>query len=377
MPSDHEELDALRERIGTFLAEASPLSVDSTLGRIEEIVRRIANAWSGSWIGYQASVYYANLEAPPPGAHFSSEMGLMQLHFSRGTSGDWREYPFDEVRAEIFARAGNPDLSAIRDWAERGARLVSDIQADVGSILQHATGSRADPFLDRLREEADKVVVFSSADIIEHLRPSGNVLSRDSIAISQGFRVPPHVSVVAEIGALRSPANAFQTLARICKQASAHLARLQKRSEKASRIGTNVFIGHGRSALWRELKDFVQDRMRLPWEEFNRVPVAGVTNITRLSEMLDSSAIAFLVLTAEDEQANGKFHARANVIHEAGLFQGRLGFTRAIVVLEDGCEEFSNIQGLGQIRFPAGNIKASFEDVRQVLEREGLVGDGV
>jgi predicted nucleotide-binding protein len=125
--------------------------------------------------------------------------------------------------------------------------------------------------------------------------------------------------------------------------------------------------------MWRELKDFIQDRLHLPWDEFNRVPVAGVTNIARLSEMLDAAAIAFLVMTAEDEQVDGKLHARMNVIHEAGLFQGRLGFTRAILLLEEECEEFSNIHGLGQIRFPKGNIKAAFDDVRQVLEREGLV----
>ena len=56
-----------------------------------------------------------------------------------------------------------------------------------------------------------------------------------------------------------------------------------------------------------------------------------------------------------------------NVVHEAGLFQGRLGFSRAIILLEESCEEFSNIHGLGQIRFPKGNIKAVFEDVRQLL----------
>jgi predicted nucleotide-binding protein len=78
-------------------------------------------------------------------------------------------------------------------------------------------------------------------------------------------------------------------------------------------------------------------------------------------------------MTAEDEQSDGQLHARMNVIHEAGLFQGRLGFQRAIVLLEDGCEEFSNIQGLGQIRFPKGDIRAVFEEVRQVLEREGLL----
>ena len=103
------------------------------------------------------------------------------------------------------------------------------------------------------------------------------------------------------------------------------------------------------------------------------MPVAGVTNIARLSEMLDAAAIALLVMTGEDEQTDGKLRARMNVVHEAGLFQGRLGFTRVIVLLEEGCEEFSNIQGLGQIRFPKGNIKAAFDEVCQVLEREGLV----
>jgi predicted nucleotide-binding protein len=134
-----------------------------------------------------------------------------------------------------------------------------------------------------------------------------------------------------------------------------------------------VFIGHGRAGAWRELKDFIQDRVRLPWDEFNRVPVAGVTNVARLSEMLDAASIAFLVMTAEDEMADGTAQARMNVIHEAGLFQGRLGFGRAIVMFEEGCAEFSNAAGLGQIRFPRGNIAAAFEEVRRVLEREGLI----
>ena len=98
-----------------------------------------------------------------------------------------------------------------------------------------------------------------------------------------------------------------------------------------------------------------------------------MTNISRLSELLDAAAIAFLLMTGEDEQADGKLHARMNVIHEAGLFQGRLGFTKAIVVLEEGCEEFGNIHGLGQIRFPRGKIKAAFDETRQVLEGEGLL----
>jgi predicted nucleotide-binding protein len=138
-------------------------------------------------------------------------------------------------------------------------------------------------------------------------------------------------------------------------------------------VSKNIFIGHGRSQDWRELKDFISDRLRLSWDEFNRVPVAGSTNVKRLAEMLDQACFAFLVMTAEDLTSDGKLNARLNVIHEAGLFQGRLGFDKAIILLENGCEEFSNVQGLGQIRFDKGEIKSTFEEVRRVLERSDVI----
>lgn len=69
----------------------------------------------------------------------------------------------------------------------------------------------------------------------------------------------------------------------------------------------------------------------------------------------------------------GRHGGHQTAIHEAGLCQGRLGFERAIILLEDGCAEFSNIHGLGQIRFPKGNISAKFQEIRNVLEREGII----
>ena len=137
--------------------------------------------------------------------------------------------------------------------------------------------------------------------------------------------------------------------------------------------GRRIFIGHGRSPIWRELKDFMQDRLSLTWDEFNREAVAGIGTSERLQTMLNSASFAFLVLTAEEEHADSTIHARPNVIHEVGLFQGKLGMRRAIVLLEEGCSEFSNIVGLGQIRFPKGNIAASFEEIRRVLEREHVI----
>jgi len=134
-----------------------------------------------------------------------------------------------------------------------------------------------------------------------------------------------------------------------------------------------VFVGHGRSTIWLQLKDFLVERLGLEHEEFNREATAGLSTKERLEQMLDSTGFALLVLTAEDEHADGSQHARENVIHETGLFQGRHGFRRAIVLLEDGCTEFSNMAGVTQIRFPKGDVLARSEDVRRVLEREGFV----
>ena len=77
-------------------------------------------------------------------------------------------------------------------------------------------------------------------------------------------------------------------------------------------------------------------------------------------------------MTAEDEDSDALHRARQNVVHEVGLFQGKLGTRKAIILIEEGCQEFSNIVGLSQIRFPRGHISAVFEEIRRVLEREGI-----
>lgn len=139
-------------------------------------------------------------------------------------------------------------------------------------------------------------------------------------------------------------------------------------------LSRKVFIGHGRSLVWYQLKDFLSDRLHLTCNEFNSEAVAGISTTERLQTLLEDSGFAFLVMTAEDGHADGSTHARENVIHEAGLFQGKLGFKRAIILLEDGCAQFSNIQGLTYISFPKGSLEPAFDKIRHVLEREKLCG---
>ena len=107
-----------------------------------------------------------------------------------------------------------------------------------------------------------------------------------------------------------------------------------------------VFIGHGHSNSWRDLKDHLHEKHGYRVVAYEIGARAGHTVRDVLESMLDESAIAFLVMTGEDLTADGALNPRLNVVHEAGLFQGRLGFERAIVLLEQGTNEFSNIHGI-------------------------------
>ena len=131
-----------------------------------------------------------------------------------------------------------------------------------------------------------------------------------------------------------------------------------------------IFIGHGRDPQWSNLKDHLHEKHGLNINHYEIGPRAGKSIKEVLEEMLNESSFALLVLTGEDMHTNGELHARDNVIHELGLFQGRLGFTRAIVLLEEGVQEFSNILGINQLRFARGRIKETFGDVLATIRRE-------
>ncbi|KAF0165630.1 MAG: hypothetical protein FD157_1257 [Rhodocyclaceae bacterium] len=366
--TDVDDLLSAAEKLSAASSRLADPEFIGLLDRVRSVIDRFKMASSGSWLGYHANVYYTDFAPPVPGDHFSQEWGLMH-----GKSG-WREYDEGVVVAAIMKEAGDPDLVGILASAKPTVEVFEQTQPVVISRLTRAAATRKDDnFIKDLVDKAGRIKLLDEEDLLNQWAPRGQVMTRDMAALNAGRRPPPHASVAAKVGVAELPYLACKELGKLAAQAADHLSYEAKREHSAARIGSRIFIGHGQSPLWKNLKDFVQDRLRLPWDEFNRVPVAGVTNIARLAEMMDNAAIAFLVMTGEDEQSDGALRARENVVHEAGLFQGRLGFERAIILLEEGCTEFSNINGLGQIRFPKGNIGTIFEELRRVLEREGIL----
>lgn len=373
----NKHADDLRE-IAARLRERSKdfKEISAAVSATEAAARHVGKSFSGSALGYHSRTYYRDFSTPPAGARFNSEWGLMLdrgiVQATRGLSGsigDWHEYTDEMVNKEIAEAAGNPKLSLAKSKA--AFEQFQEAQSEVSSIMSAQRLIFWDEHLERLANVANSITVEKANEIAARQTHRSNVVCRDTRAVNEGYQVPPHIMVLAKMTVIRNSFSHCDDLADVAEKIASHLKRIG--GTVKSPTNKVVFIGHGRSLVWYQLKDFLKDKLNLPVEEFNSSSPAGKTVTERLSEMLDASAFAFLVMTGEDENLDGKIQARLNVVHEIGLFQGRLGFKRAIVLLEQDCEEFSNIHGLTQIRFPKSNINSKLEEIREVLIREKII----
>lgn len=165
-----------------------------------------------------------------------------------------------------------------------------------------------------------------------------------------------------------------QQLKRLPKEELLKMLDDVKPKQKSNSSGEGkVFIGHGKSKLWLSIQLFLQDDLELKTLTFESESRTSESIVNILDEFLNESSFAILIMTAEDETSDGKIRARQNVIHEAGLFQGRLGFDKVVILKQDGTEEFSNIAGLQYIPFSNENVEHCFHELRRKLKKTGLI----
>ena len=365
-------LNEVCEDLKSFLADEKTLAIGRAISAITPQIDKVAASWSRSNLGYHANVYYSGLDRPQPGHHFNSMQGLREAWPLEGTTGPWGEVDPAALRQLLLTNAGEPNFALDFAWMEGAERRFRAAKSTLKSMLSVALAKRADDFLKEQLEALNEATPIRPAEMIQMGSRHRGMTSSDVTAVSQGFMLAPHQRLALELAGLKTFITTAEKYVEIAEEVSAHL-------EAAAGLPTTnserryIFIGHGRSREWFVLKDFLEDELGFETREFNHISAAGVPTATRLEELVSGAMAALIVFTAEDEHSDGSVHARENVIHEAGLFQGAIGMKRAIVMLEDGCAEFSNIAGLGQIRFPAGNISGAFEMVRQFVKREHFV----
>jgi hypothetical protein len=278
------ELRLIRDRLRAVASPGTDSKYTIPLGRLNNAADEVGRSWSGSNLGYHAWVHYADLQPPPPGARWSADWGDTPLTFRPESIGDWREFNPDDVLKVIYARAGKPDLGEVERLGREAQTLFQSDRREFKSIIDTADPDHRDARLAELLTEAQELVHFDLVTAIQVQLPRGQMISHDVRAANGGWQGAPHQHVYARINVIRSLFRACTELAGLAEAAAAHLER-RTRSLAANVFAASgsgrIFLGHGRSSAWRELKDFLEDRVGIPTEEFNRVSPAGVATVSR------------------------------------------------------------------------------------------------
>src|SRR3546814_8148555 len=98
-----------------------------------------------------------------------------------GTVGDWREFPYDEVKQHVLQLAGNPDFSAATVAADKADGAFNHGKGEITSILQPELASGTDSFIKRLSEQRQQLSEFSPSDVAKRMHNGGQVLTRDTV----------------------------------------------------------------------------------------------------------------------------------------------------------------------------------------------------
>lgn len=361
------EAEALR------LTEAGLAELTPEQKTYKDRLDQLEKSHSRSWFGDHSSTYFEEFQPPPPGHSFNVEWGF-EPSFNGSYNPGWHIFSRDEIRAFVFEGIGENIFYEMNNLSEDTERQFSNIRDRAIDVMEALSTTITSKAIARYAAAIENEIrPYTIADYLNGCANGAPTMTRDFGEVAKGRSVPAHIQYLAPFQLLEVNQRRLQELASTLRKTIEAVSLGNHIVAATAMNSNNIFIGHGRSEQWRALKDFLKERLGFPVDEFNRVSPAGINTQERLSEMLDGCRFAFLVFTAEDTHADESMHARENVIHEAGLFQGRLGWRRAIVLLEEGCKEFSNIVGLGQIRFNKGNIASCFEEIRRVLEREGLL----
>ena len=240
-------------------------------------------------------------------------------------------------RAILFSRLGREVLQ--RTYSGRSSTSPDDVVDDTGAGDSFAAGF----LLGRL------LPGFDTADCVEF-----------------GLSLANRKLTFSGMTGVQSFADEYTT------QATRLLSRSTEDNEDALSGAPKVFVGHGQDASWLILRDRLRSWGLQP-TYFEVEPQAGrFVNDILASQALNAD-FAVITMTGDDRDDGGRVRSRQNVVHEIGLMQGRLGWDRVAILLEEGVERFTNLDGFQYISFAKGRISQAFDDLHRVLEREGLV----
>jgi predicted nucleotide-binding protein len=114
-----------------------------------------------------------------------------------------------------------------------------------------------------------------------------------------------------------------------------------------------------------------------PWNPNDPLSKPGMSRplIEKFEDEAQSCSFAFGLFTPDDEIVNATNRykqARPNVIYEVGWFIGRLGKHRVTLLLKQGTNIHSDLDGVSRIPF-SDNVEDKFLDIQKELKAAKII----
>ena len=296
----------------------------------------------------------------------------------------WSVAPSPEVQ-DMVALADYLLLNH-REFQELGRQSPSDSDEDIAArLLGRLGGDRSVIVVKRRtgihtwRREMGKALgdfypqTVLADDQVEDATGAGDVFAAGLLAVLTGDRLQ------VELGAILGMTLARHKLRYVGSHGHSQLAEVTRdfvRSVDAARraagLPGGVFVAHGRNPEWLAVKAFVERRFGVPVYSFESDAWGSRPVTEALSDYLQRCSFAICVLTAEDATDDGHRVARQNVIHEIGLFQGRCGFDRVLVLAEEGCEFVPAAVTPHTLTFPRHAIDKTLWHLDRAMRAQGF-----
>jgi hypothetical protein len=273
-----------------------------------------------------------------------------------------------------------------REFGELGNRASGDSDAVV-----------AERVLDRLHDDDSVVIVKRASGVWSHRRGAGGTqsefyahipLSADQVEDATGagdvfaaglLVVLASQRMQVEMGALLGMQLARHKLRYVGNAGHAQFAKVTRdfirtldAERRSGAPSSGIFISHGTSSEWLAVQRFVEDGFDSPVHFFESAPWGGREVSEALGKYLERCSMAVCVLTADDASNDGRRFARQSVIHEVGLFQGRHGSDRVVLLVEEGCDFVPQPAVPYAISFPRNRINRAFYQLAEILKSRGF-----
>lgn len=202
---------------------------------------------------------------------------------------------YETVQSDIIRRAGNPDIDALKASLAAAGKNLSDLKEEAISALTRSAAKEKDLFLQRKLDQIESLEVADPGTIERTLGNRGQTWSRDSTAVTQGFRLAPHQALVALTLSATVTENGLETLEKTSREAARHISRSTAGSPQP--VGASAEITN--PALFEQYDELAADVARSKHQFFQG-------NLKRWLDFLDGTA-PFARLILQQLEANADF----------------------------------------------------------------------